>query len=227
MIASPVIRAPDDITPRDVATMRAFWHGAAPEITGDPVALRDLRFAREGEVMSHSNTGEWHRLVAALLNNALDGSLAPCTRRGAGRGSNGLDVRSLHRSEVDWPAVEPRDWAALVRAGLRRAVALRLQAGEVDESPAEAPRPELDAARALLAHVPAGTATERAAAAAELVREVIFGDALAAANGHRGAAADLLGVPATRVSEALRAFPSLAAQWPAGPRGRAPADDET
>lgn len=50
-------------------------------------------------------------------------------------------------------------------------------------------------------------------------------DALAAANGHRGAAADLLGVPATRVSEAVRVYPALAAQWPPGPRGRAP-DEE-
>lgn len=75
------------------------------------------------------------------------------------------------------------------------------------------------AARALLAHVASGPWPSRVEAAADLVREAILSDALAAAEGSRTVTAEALGVTDERVAEALRRYPHLAAEWP-GRRGR-------
>lgn len=221
-----ILSAPDAITPATVAALRAYWHGAEPtdrEPPPESIALRDLRFARVGEVLTHSTSGDWHRLVAELLAGQLAPELAPCTRRGAAtpEGPHRMAVRGLRRTEIDWGAVEPREWRALERVGLSRAVSLRLQSGKLDAQP-EAPAPIREAARALLAAIPAGNAADRLAAADDAIREALYGDALARAGGNRKRAAELLGVAPSRVQEALRASPALAAEFPAGPRGPAP-----
>ncbi len=61
-------------------------------------------------------------------------------------------------------------------------------------------------------------------AAADAVREALYDEALARVNGSRRLAAELLRVAHSRVAEAPRDFPRLAARWPAGPRGPRPAE---
>ena len=224
-MSGAIFRAPDDITAADVVAMRVYWHSASPDEREQPIRVRDLRFCRAGEVLTHSTIGDFHRHIAALLTGTLADDLAPCTRRQSGDPSS---VRSVHRSAVDWSSLEPREWTALERAGLRRAVSLRLQSGEseADEVPDEGHASAVAAVRAALAHVPDGTPAERAEALAELAREAIYGEALAATNGSRREAAARLGVPATRVTEAVARYPALARAWPAGPRGPKPQSED-
>lgn len=223
---SAIFRAPDSITEADVAAMRIYWHSAEADEREELIRVRDLRFCRAGEVLTHATIGDFHRHLAALLISRLDDDLAPCTRRQSGTPSN---VRSVHRSAVDWSTLESREWMSLERAGLPRVMRVRLEAGE----PLDAPDDQSDdsharaveAARALLAHAPDGTPAERAEWAAERAREVIYGDALRAANGSRARAAEALGVAPARVTEAVTRYPALARAWPAGPRGPRPSEE--
>ena len=221
-----IFRAPGAITADDVRSMRIYWHSAEADEREELIRVRDLRFCRAGEVLTHATIGDFHRHLAALLVGKLDDDLAPCTRRQSGDPSS---VRSVHRSAVDWSTMEPREWTSLERAGLPRAWRVRLEAGEPvdvpgdqsDDSHARA----VEAARALLAHAPDGTPAERAEWAAERAREAIYGDALRAANGSRARAAEALGVAPARVTEAVTRYPALARAWPAGPRGPRPSEE--
>lgn len=216
----------DSVSEGDVDEMRRAWHQPTAEGRASTVPAKRLRFAEAGRTLTHSQIGEWARLVVAAITGRLPDGVAPCTPHLAGD-PNG--VRSLSREEVDWTTLEPREWAMMERAGLSRATRLRLEAGEPVEAPQEAdPSHEaaISAARALLSHVPDGTPGERAEACAELVREAIYGDALRAANGSRRDAAAALGVPPPRVTEAVQRYPALARAWPAGPRGPKPQPED-
>ncbi len=211
----------DAVTDEAIREMLREWCQPAAEERASTVPARRLRFAEAGRVLTHSQIGEWARLVALALTGHLPDGVAPCTPHLSGDPDG---VRSLSREEVDWSTLEPREWAMLERAGLPRVMRLRLQAGELDD-PAPAPQnPRLAAAEALLATLDDGPAADQLAAAADAVREALYGRTLAATNGSRRDAAKLLGVAPARVAEALRDFPALAERWPAGPRGPRPRD---
>lgn len=154
---------------------------------------------------------------AAVTATTTPGDTAPCTRRGCS--PDAMEVRGVSRAEVDWGAVTPPEWAAIERAGLTRRISRQLRAGVLGDSASEALTPAQAAARAILAVLPEGTVAHRLRAATYLVREQIYDDALRQAGGSRAGAAELLGVPTSRVAEALRASHWLAAAHPAGPRG--------
>lgn len=73
-----------------------------------------------------------------------------------------------------------------------------------------------------LAIVPAGTLPERLAAVADLVRDALVAEALAASSGSRREAAKLLGVAEERVTEAVRRYPWIGRAYKVA-RGRKPA----
>jgi hypothetical protein len=151
----------DAVSDEAIREMLREWRQPAAEGRASTVPAKRLRFAEAGRTLTHSQIGEWARLVVAAITGRLPDGVAPCTPHLAGD-PNG--VRSLSREEVDWTTLEPREWAMMERAGLSRATRLRLEAGEPVEAPQEAdPSHEaaISAARALLSHVPDGTPADR------------------------------------------------------------------
>lgn len=194
-----------------VAALRAYWE-ADEDYPGDEAAFvrpRDLRFLRASGQLDGER---WHGQLVELLTGALPSDVAPCARHLPRPGA----VTSVRPGRVSWGELTGTDWRALRAHGLPAEIALSLQSGEPSTDPRE---PQRAAARALLAHVASGPWPSRVEAAADLVREAILSDALAAAEGSRTVTAEALGVTDERVAEALRRYPHLAAEWP-GRRGR-------
>lgn len=206
----------DDLDAAALASLRRAWSRRAPD--GAPaVALRELRFATIGTLAGASTSGEHQRRVAQLLAGTLPDTLAPCVRASSDA------VAPVARSQVDWGAVEVREWRALAAMGLPADVRARLLDGGGaggDDGDEERVRVR-ELVRELAAAVGAtdGDLVGTVDAITAAVRETLLADALDAAAGHRGRAAEALGTAHPRVVKLLADYPHLVARWP-GARGR-------
>lgn len=176
-----------------IQQMRIYWNCKEPfrGEAGRLIAPRSLRFATYATL----DGKEWHRRVAELLTGELGPDRAPCIR-------DGLDarcVRSVRKGEIDWTALEPREWSALRAMGLPHATALKLSLSDAGDSPdtvnaPRAPSGRLEVTRATLLPALHAALTEWGEDAlrpqADALRSALRAEVLAVidAEGLRGAA---------------------------------------